>query len=273
MSSHSYREELPQPFALTVKHVRAIVDVLEQRVGTVSIKATCVDNTTRKFESVEELDSFQHPSTQQIEELEVSALSKELGLEPRAAITFSSRSWREGVTLSVDANQDTETIVRNELKAIVAGTEPWYGWACDFSLLGCVLFVHFLGLCVATVWAHFMIATRRINLNTEAADEANQSRVRLYATVCLAVFIALVYGVYQIYRLIDYTFPFGSFLIGQGSDRFCTRENWRWGFVIATAASLCASIIIIIKTQIWRRVVTLAKSLWSISRQVPQSTP
>ena len=55
-----YSEELPQAFVVGPTDLKKLIELLEKRVGVVDISADCVDEIERKFNTVEDINTYEN---------------------------------------------------------------------------------------------------------------------------------------------------------------------------------------------------------------------
>ena len=125
-----------QHFILDEDRIKSLVNVLQKRVGKPSILATCTDEGTRSFESVEDLLQYENPKGRSITSLEFECANSEKEItaivefrSPRKIISAS------GVAITVSSTEDQATIVMKEIEEIALGIQPWYSRIAKMSEL------------------------------------------------------------------------------------------------------------------------------------------
>jgi len=84
-------------------------------------------------------------------------------------------------------------------------------------------------------------------------DTPNSNALELVQSIKIIVIVLSVFGIialsiWGLNRLRGIYFPFASFAIGQGLERYRVQENVRWGVVIAFVVSLAASTVFAVLT-------------------------
>lgn len=120
----NYSETLSQAFVVGPDELKKLVELLQKRIGEVSISADCIDNIQREFTTVKDLIDYENPKSKRICRIYLSARE---GFEKSATIAFrDSSSFSGGVSLSITAREDVVLRLKDKILDIVAGTRPWY---------------------------------------------------------------------------------------------------------------------------------------------------
>ena len=91
----NYSDELPQAFVVGPDELKKLVELLEKRIGEVSISADCIDKIQREFTTVKDLIDYENPKSKRICRIYLTAGE---GFEKSATIAFrDSSSFRGGV--------------------------------------------------------------------------------------------------------------------------------------------------------------------------------
>ena len=94
---------------------------LEEHVGVVTARIKCSDDGTREFEDLENLTSYDNPSTKQIVALYIESHSD--GWEKSVDVKFSNGEFS---SINIKAHEQTASEIREKISDILDGTRPWY---------------------------------------------------------------------------------------------------------------------------------------------------
>jgi hypothetical protein len=227
--------DLKWAFVLGEEELKKLSRLLNERIGKVEYSATCADDVSRSFASLNEVISYENAKPRQITRFRISALSDDF--HKRATVEMVGSSWR-GISLDLHGRDDVVDRLRAELLEILSGIRPWYGsfQRVDFVAL----------LFVFTPPVLLLLFLIRVALRPNPAGTSTGSNPRMDAIVWLIVIGTyasfLVVG-FLLNRFRDSIFP-SVFLIGQGKARFQHLERIHWGIGIAFVVSLVAGIVV-----------------------------
>ena len=106
----NYSEELPQAFVVGPDEIRELVELLDKRIGKVSISADCLDKIQREFTTVKDLIEYENPKSKRICRIYLTARE---GFEKSATIAFRDSSCLgEVYRLSITAREDVVLTVK-----------------------------------------------------------------------------------------------------------------------------------------------------------------
>lgn len=237
----NYSEELSQAFVVGPDELKKLVDLLQERIGKVSISADCIDKIQREFTTVKDLIDYENPKLKRICRIYLSARE---GFEKSATITFRDSSpFSGGISLSITAREDVVLRLKDKMLDIVAGTRPWYNLLARFdsaTLTGLVFYFLFflIGIILSTFIA-FKFGL--ISDSKEEMELGDQLEALIFLT---SIIFPIVYFAF-LSKLLEWLFPLGVFIIGQGKSRF---KNLKWvqGVVITFMVSLAAGVVLLI---------------------------
>jgi len=240
--SVNYSEELSQAFVVGPEELKKLAELLQKRIGEVSISADCTDKIQREFSTVEELIDYENPKSKRIGRIYLSARE---GFEKSSTIAFrDSSSFSEGVSISITASEDVVVQLKDKMLDIVAGTRPWYNLLARFDSATLTGFVFYLLLLVVVIILGTFIAFKFgfISDSKEEIEFGDQLEAVISVT---SVIFSIVYFVY-FPKLLKWIFPSGVFTIGQEKSRFETLKRVQWSVVIAFMVSLAAGVVLLI---------------------------
>ena len=114
------------------KPLRKIVEILETKIGPAELAAVCRDNAERRFESINELSSFENTNDQKILELEIKTHTKVEGEYFHARLRFLAEEQSvilsEGskIKLHIDGENELAVALCRELEKKINILRPWY---------------------------------------------------------------------------------------------------------------------------------------------------
>lgn len=236
--------DIRMAFVVKPDTIMKIHNLLMDRIGKIEYKAECSDNVTRKFETIDELLKYENAVRKQINNLRMN--SEACAGNESARIEFCHKWYFKGTRVKITGEEGSVTGLRSGIMDILSGTRPWYWFILKLDIFVATFILLFIA------WIAFLYNEWRSLVEWRNLVESESVGVLLpMSAVFLGVlgFCALYYGAaYLLYRIRKMLFPYGSFIIGQGQDRFETLEKWRWGFFIAILTSLIAGVIILLLT-------------------------
>lgn len=233
----NYSEVLPQAFVVGPDELNKLVELLEKRIGKVSISADCIDKIQRKFTTVKDLIDYENPKSKRICRIYLTARE---GFEKSATIAFSdSSSFSGGVSLSITAREDVVLRLKDKILDIVEGTRRWYNPLTPFDLTSATHWgIYFLFIFVAVILIG-SIASKfgLISDSKEGIERRDQIRIFILLPSFILAYFAFLSKPFK------WLFPLGVFTIGQGKSRF---KSLKWGqrVVITSAVSLTVGLVL-----------------------------
>lgn len=234
MNAH-YSPDIQHAFVASPDALKKLATLLADRIGNLTIRADCADDSTRDFASIKELLAYENARPKEIRRINFSARSDDL--TKRASIDLSGSKWR-GISLDYNARDDVVSRLRSDTLDIIEGMRPWYSpvHRVDFVSLG--IFANLL------LWlGGLALLAFKVFPDTTNAETNSQSSALAQLIVYGGIGFLFASGM-MLNRFRDKVFPRAVFTIGQGDKRFQQLEKFQWGGVIAFFASLAAGSII-----------------------------
>lgn len=239
----NYSEELSQAFVVEPEELKKLVELLQKRVGTVSISADCVDNIERKFSTVKELIDYENPKSKRVCRIYLSARSEDYSKS--ATLVFrDSSSFSGGVSLNITAREDVVLRLKDKILDIVAGTRPWYNSLARFDSATPTGFVFYLLFFVVVIILSTFIAFK-FGLISDSKEEMKlRDQLRAFIWLTSIIFSIMYFAFFS--KLLKWLFPSAVFTIGQGESQYETLKRVQWGVVISFAVSFAAGCLLLI---------------------------
>ena len=239
----NYSEELSQAFVVGPAELKKLVELLQKRIGKVSISADCIDKIQREFTTVKDLIDYENPKSKRICRIYLSARE---GFEKSATIAFrDSSSFSGGVSLSITAREDVVLRLKDKILDIVEGTRPWYNALTRFfdvaNIKHWIVYILFAFL-VFILIGFLALKFGLISDDKEGIEFRNQ--VRVFITFPSVIFLIVCFTFLS--KPFKRLFPSGVFTIGQEKSRFKGLKRFQWGVVISFAVSFAAGCLLLI---------------------------
>lgn len=229
----NYSEELSQAFVVGPDELKKLVELLQKRIGKVSISADCIDKIQREFTTVKDLIDYENPKSKRICRIYLDARE---GFEKSATIAFrDSSSSGEGISLSISAREDVVLRLKDKILDVISGMFPWYSPIGQIKLMSPVGFTLYL-LAVPLFFILILFLLFKLKLIPNLITREVSSLILLPS----------IGGIMFLGRLLKWLFPSGIFAIGQGKSRFETLKRVKWGVVISFAVSFAAGCLLLI---------------------------
>ncbi len=135
----NYSQTLSQAFVVGTDELKKLVELLQKRIGEVSISADCIDNIQREFTTVKDLMNYENPESKRVCRIYLSAHN---GFEKSATIAFrdSYSPFSGGISVSIAAREDVVLRLKDKILNIIAGTRPWYNILVCFDSVNYLFF-------------------------------------------------------------------------------------------------------------------------------------
>lgn len=198
--------DLPGPFRVGEREIETVCRSLGM-IGAVKISAACNDRTTRVFSSLSQLFSYANPEAKQIFRLTLAARSTDY--TQQGEVVFNSQ-WSGGISFSVEAPDDTATLLKGQLLDVLHGVRPWYAvlHKLNFARVFLGVLLAFVALLAAIVFAKYNPSS--------APPEPKPFSTYVRAGLYMAAF-PIAGEIANALR--DAYFPARSILIGQATER------------------------------------------------------
>ncbi len=200
-------------------------------IGDVSAKVSCIDGLERKFKNLDDLLSYENTVRAAAKTIELYGY----GTNSDRSVTMTIGSkYGVPVEVSIHGDEQDVIIIKNKIIDSVSGMRAWYSpiATVDFSIIGGLI----LGMLILVLW---LMTPSTTDKQTERSLIEVILRVGLALLSGTPIFIFLV----GITKLHARYFPIISILIGQGKQRYRIDEQVRWTVVIGFIVSLTASAI------------------------------
>ena len=232
-------ELLSEPFRLEIDDIRKLWEKVDRETNReTTMTAVCRDNASRRFDSMEELESFLNDKDRRITKLtfyghsvsEDSFSKVELSIH----ITlneFPSETWNN-ITLSIDG-EDEERIQKlyQYVKEVIVSTSPWYRYFIKRTWTIRIIF-SFVGIMILDEMNNVILQSPLGQTNLEWSE----TTTNIYSAGWLGAIILwiVIVGHFAV-TLWKHLFPIGKISIGREKNREENRERLRW---IAVALSV-----------------------------------
>lgn len=236
----NYSEELSQAFVVGPDELKKLVELLQKRIGKVSISADCIDKIQREFSTVKELIDYENPKSKRICRIYLSARSEDYSKS--STIAFRDSSFSGGVSLSITAREDVVLRLKDKMLDIVAGTRPWYNPLAPFDFTKITHWiVYLLFFSVVVILIRFLAS--KFGLISDD-KEGIELRAQVDVFIRLSSFIFIILCFTFLSKPFKWLFPSGVFTIGQGRSRHETLKWIQGSVAIAFAVSLAAGLVV-----------------------------
>lgn len=238
----NYSEELSQAFVVGPNELKKLVELLQKRIGKVSISADCIDKIQREFTTVKDLIDYENPQSKRICRIYLSARE---GFEKSATIAFrDSSSFSGGVSLSITAREDVVLRLKDKMLDIVEGTRPWYNLLArsDLATPSGLIF-YFLFFLVVSVLSTFIAFKFGLISNSKEETEF-EDQLGAFISLTSIIFVIVYFTFFS--KVLKWLFPLAVFTIGQGKSQFKSLKRVQWGVVISFAVSFAAGCLLLI---------------------------
>lgn len=243
-----YSERFALTYVLREADLRSLIQLIEQHVGPVTATIKCSDDITREMSPASELLEFENPRTKEIVEVTLSARAEDFS---RSAQIVFNESFFHDVSLRFKGDEYEVSKLKDGTLNVLDGCRPWYERLSQIDYLATGTFVVFLmtlGMVIA-VGASKLV--RPISTGSRKLPESTNVKGWFIVGTAITFIIALGYGL-NLVR--ESWFPRTVFAIGQGEQRFENLERIHWGFLIALAVSVIASVLVIMVQVLFKRV-------------------
>ncbi len=239
----NYSETLSQAFVAGPDELKKLVELLQKRIGEVSISADCIDNIQREFTTVKALIDYENPTSRKIFRIYLTAHE---GFEKSATIAFrDSSSFSGGVSLSITAREDIVLRLKDKILDIVEGTRPWYNPLTRFFDVANIK--HWIVYILLVFSMVILIGFLAFKFGLISDDkEGIELRDQVRGFIIFPSFIFLFVCFAFLSKPFKCLFPLAVFTIGQGKSRFKSLKRVQWGVVISFAVSFAAGCLLLI---------------------------
>ena len=218
--------KLKQAYVVSSSDIEKLWMYLEEHVGTVTASMTCSDDGTREFDDLEKLTAYDNPSTKQIVALDIKSHSADW--EKYVDVQFSDKVF-SSIDISIKAQDQTASEIRERISDILDGTKPWYGR---------LALVHRsdLGMTVVISTAVCILIIAAAYIWEDFSDFEFMERTLLVTTSVIPILIGLGW-------LRARFLPVCCFTLGQGEHRYRRLVNAH-KIIFGLLATLITSLVV-----------------------------
>lgn len=241
----SYSEELSQAFVIEPDELKKLVELLQKRIGEVSISADCIDKIQREFTTLKELIDYENPNSKRICRIYLSARSNDYSKSATIIFRDSVSSFSGGISLSITAREDVVSRLKDKILDIVAHTRPWYNALTrSFDLANIKHWIVYI-LFVFLVFSLIGFLAFKFGLISDDKEGIElRDQIRAFITFPSIIFLIVCFTFLS--KPFKWLFPSGVFTIGQGKSRFETLKRVQWSVVIPSVVSFVVGGLLLI---------------------------
>lgn len=183
-----------------MRRLKKLCKLLSERIGGLTIEATCADQGARNFSSAADLLKYENPKDKRIVSLHLRASDYSERIKSASVVFW--RTWLRGVAIEVEAEEDVASRLRSDLLEILAASRPWYNLVTRLNFVA-------IGLTGFTItWATILVW---IAIKIRGKTPAQHPDSFWTFTMFLNVFSLMAVG-WGVYRFRDMVFPPAVFL-------------------------------------------------------------
>ena len=235
---------MPQAFVAKGDNISKLWNLLSTAVAPPSATAHCADSLVRRFETLDQLTSYENSKRATITALELSARTRDGDMS--AEVSLGGR-FSAPISVSLRGEEDQVSPLRTSLTDVLNGMRPWYSHISTIDLLYIslpILFLAQIGASVVGAVAQGLPPARNVPINILI------EKAIYFTAYGVATMIGIGLIIWASVRLRRRFFPVATFAIGQGFDRHQYDEQIRWvviiGFLVGVAASIFAGVLVAI---------------------------
>lgn len=200
--------------------------------GAPIVSVDCTDDIRRQFDNLEELLSYDNPSTKRIKAL---FFTSSLHDREYASITFEEQRYIHAVIcVHIESEDRLDSTIRDGIVDIIEGMKPWYSPFARTTF-------PFGSLVTVCTYTGLWWLSAELSLKLVSLKDASESTV-IFFLVALSVFTAFIMT--GLNRLRLRAFPVCCFALGQGERRYDAEERIRWGVIVALLVSVVAAVVV-----------------------------
>jgi len=220
-------------FVVRLADLKKLWDLLQSRIGAVTISAKCGDKIERTFDNYKQLKGFENSPQKRVVHLSLNSRSDDW--KKTAQIDFSDSPYRV-IDIRLSGSEQLISRLHDDIIDILDGTRPWYSRLSKIDFFYVISFL---------VWPAFAIA------NILQPENSNPPKVELTIELTLII-VAVVTVASALIIMLAWLlnkfrarfFPIATFAIGQGEERYRTDDKIRWTILIGFLVSLSASLVV-----------------------------
>jgi len=200
-------KEIHQAFVLSSSDLQRIYRILEAAVKKVDLDVECIDGTTLKTSSIDEILSYTNPPHRRITQIWLKNYGGE-GQFDKISVRLQNTPHSGPIIIAIEGEDAAVMQLYQQLSDVITTICPWFSPVATLSI-GWQAFLFGLA-----VWAGVCLIGASVAIATD--------RVSLGRVEVLLIVTAILYIIAFAWR--DTAFPRGSFLIGHGEARFRSLE-------------------------------------------------
>ena len=209
-------------FAVKQEHLRILVRELPD-FQSMEIRAKCADKE-RTFSSLDQLFDFKNMARESIRSLEISTWNS----AEHFSLIRLENEYSTNVQMFFNGEPETGKQLLQTVDDFVEISSPWYKVITNNRVLALLISAFFL-LYAVLVGGSLIFKTELVT--------------SVFAKSWWPLIIGPFIG-FGLIMVFTYLFPAGSFAIGDGERRYQTREVFRIGVVLSTAASIVSTLVL-----------------------------
>lgn len=233
--SNEYSTELPHAFIVKPVDLEKLVERMKKSTGEVKIRAYCIDETTREFNTVEELNAYENSKPKRIQKIRLYAESDDYSTSVEIVLGTLYPSFTDVVSIRINGSEDYVDKLRDQITEQLSGMRAWYSWLSRRDLFWGVMIAYFALYFIL----HLSVLFEWIPASDSPPSDSVEKRGFAAAVVLSFLVLAAAWGLDRAKNLL---FPKIFFRIGQEESRFAVQEKVRW-LVIGVVVSLVLSVI------------------------------
>jgi hypothetical protein len=141
--------ERKHAFVVRLADLKKLWDLLQSRIGVVTISAKCGDEIERKFENLKQLKDFENSPQKTIVHLSLNSRSDDW--KKSAEIKFSNSSNRV-IDIRLSGSEQGVSRLYDDVSDILDGTRPWYSRLSKVDFFYVIGFVYWFAFAVAKIY-------------------------------------------------------------------------------------------------------------------------
>lgn len=219
-------------FVLQASDLVKLWRLLAKYGGAVTVSVDCTDDIRRQFDNLDELLSYDNPSTKRIKALFITSSPHD---REYASIAFEEERYiRSVIRTHIEAEDRLDSTIRDGIVDVIDGMKPWYSpFARTTFPFGSVFTIcTYIGL-----W--WLLG--QLSLNFVSLKDASESTVIFFLAALSVVAAFVMTGLNRLRRR---AFPVCYFALGQGKRRYDAEERIRWGVIVALVVSVLAAVLV-----------------------------
>jgi len=220
-------------YVLRMENIKAIWDLLQNRIGNTIIIVKCLDDIEREYDTWKQFSSFENPPNKTIKHLIIKSRSDDY--KKSAKIEFSD-SMHRIIDINIDATEQVVSRLYDDISDIMDGIKPWYAGLTKidfFDIFGIIFIPSFIIL-----FAYAKSLPEKVQSNPSTFQD-----ILLLISIIIMFFILLGLIVISLNKFRERYFPLAYFAIGQGEQRFNLDEKIRWSVIVAFFVSISTSFV------------------------------